>query len=87
VGPSCTRVDVPACHFHQLRHLFASHMAMAGASLLSIGRILGHRNSSTTEGCSHLSPAHLVQESERLRFEAPAGEVVAMVGNGERPTR
>lgn len=41
--------------FHDLRHDAASQMAMAGATLLEIGEVLGHRSTETTKRYSHLS--------------------------------
>jgi integrase len=85
---ACKRVGLRKIRFHDTRHLFASHMAMAGADLLTTSRILGHHSPTiTSEIYSHLSPSHLVKESDRLRFEAPEGEVLPLVGNGEKPTR
>ena len=34
--------------FHDLRHTFASHLAMAGVPLSSIGKLLGHRTPQMT---------------------------------------
>ena len=42
--------------FHSLRHSFASHLAIKGVPLLTVGRILGHATSKMTERYSHLSP-------------------------------
>ena len=39
---------------HDLRHSFASVSASSGASLLMIGRLLGHRDTATTAKYEHL---------------------------------
>ena len=39
---------------HDLRHSFASVVASAGGSLLMIGSLLGHKQSSTTKRYAHL---------------------------------
>ncbi len=43
-------------HIHDLRHAFASTAVAAGDSLFIIGKLLGHRQASTTERYSHLAP-------------------------------
>ncbi len=51
-----TRSDGNAEHvrIHDLRHSFASLTAASGASLLMIGKLLGHKNQSTTARYAHL---------------------------------
>src|SRR5690606_12517212 len=44
---------------HDLRHTFASLVAGDGASLLMIGKLLGHTQSKTTERYAHLVDAPL----------------------------
>lgn len=41
---------------HILRHTFCSHLAMAGASPITIQSLAGHENLETTMGYMHLSP-------------------------------
>jgi site-specific recombinase XerD len=41
-------------HLHDIRHAFASAAVAAGDSLYLVGKVLGHRNSSTTERYAHL---------------------------------
>jgi integrase len=50
---------------HLLRHTFASHLVMAGESLFTVGRLLGHRNTSTTARYSHLSDSHMQDAARR----------------------
>lgn len=45
--------------FHDLRHTTASYLAMDGASLLSISKVLGHQTTKMTERYSHLSTSHI----------------------------
>jgi integrase len=45
-------------HFHDLRHSCASYLAQAGASLLEIGEILGHKSQQTTARYAHLAKGH-----------------------------
>ena len=45
---------LPSLRIHDLRHAFASIAAMSGDSLLLIGKVLGHKQASTTERYAHL---------------------------------
>lgn len=67
---------------HDLRHSFASLSASGGASLLMIGKLLGHSNPATTARYSHLldDPLRRVSESVGNRVSAafkPAAERIA----------
>ena len=67
---------LPDLRIHDLRHGFASMAAMAGDSLFLIGKILGHRQSSTTERYAHLhdDPVRAVADRTARRIaEALAG--------------
>ena len=44
--------------FHDLRHTFASHLAMKGVSINTIRELLGHKSMEMTMRYSHLSPDH-----------------------------
>ncbi len=57
----CQRAGIKDFRFHDLRHTFASHLAMAGVPLHAIGQILGHKTPSMTARYSHLSPEFLKQ--------------------------
>jgi hypothetical protein len=54
-----------------LRHTFASHGVMSGASLYDVQRLLGHATAAMTQRYAHLSPDHLAGAVARLSF-APA---------------
>lgn len=45
-------------HFHDLRHTFASYLAMSGATLLEIADRLGHSSVDLVQRYAHLSPEH-----------------------------
>lgn len=55
--------------FHDLRHTFASHLAMAGVPLRTIAELLGHRTLTMTLRYAHLSPGHLQKAVEHLLLE------------------
>ncbi len=49
------RAQIANFHFHDLRHSFASALAVAGVPLQAVGEILGHRTSSMTQRYAHLN--------------------------------
>jgi integrase len=68
---------LPDLRLHDLRHAFASVAVAGGDSLFIVGKILGHRQSSTTERYSHLAPdpalAVATRTAERLADLMSAG--------------
>lgn len=53
------RAGIEGFRFHDLRHTFASHLAMRGQPLETIGTLLGHKDPKMTKRYAHLSPASL----------------------------
>lgn len=53
------RAGVENFTFHDLRHTFASHLAMAGVPLHTIGQLLGHKTPGMTMRYAHLTPGYL----------------------------
>lgn len=51
---------------HDLRHNFASHLAMSGVDLLTLRDLLGHSDTRMTSRYSHLAAAHLRRAVEKL---------------------
>ncbi len=51
--------DITNYRFHDLRHLCASIMAMAGVTQTEVMKILGHKSASMTMRYSHLFDAHV----------------------------
>lgn len=66
---------LPDLRIHDLRHAFASVAAMAGDSLLLIGKVLGHRQTRTTERYAHLhdDPVRAVADRTARRIADAMG--------------
>jgi site-specific recombinase XerD len=56
VGRAARRANVRE-RIHILRHTFCSHLAMKGATTISIKELAGHQQLTTTQRYMHLSPA------------------------------
>ena len=64
--PALSRAKIENLHWHDLRHTFASRLAMSGASLQTIKELLGHKSIAMTLRYAHLTPGHLREAVERL---------------------
>lgn len=51
---------------HDLRHTYASHAIMTGATLDMAGHLLGHRRPKTTEIYAHLDGQYLINAADRV---------------------
>ncbi len=60
------RAGIKDFTFHDLRHTFASWLAMKGVPLNTIGILLGHRTLTMTRRYSHLAPDYLTKVVELL---------------------
>jgi integrase len=60
------KAGIAPCRFHDLRHSFASYMAMSGASLRDLAEVLGHQKLQHTMAYSHLLPSHMASMVERM---------------------
>jgi integrase len=72
---------LPNVRLHDLRHSAASIAAARGASLLLIGRVLGHRQATTTERYSHLTADPVKATAELIGVH-----VAAALGLSEEAT-
>ena len=53
-------------HWHDLRHTFASRLAMAGVSIGAIQLALGHKSIAMTVRYSHFAPDYMMDAVEKL---------------------
>jgi integrase len=60
------KAGIAPCRFHDLRHTFASYMAMSGASLRDLAEVLGHQKLQHTMNYAHLMPSHTTAQVERM---------------------
>lgn len=60
------RAGVRPIRFHDLRHTFASHMAMAGIDMQTLRVLLGHSDFAMTMRYAHLHPSHLKGVTDTL---------------------
>ncbi len=64
---ACRKSDIRRVKCHILRHTFASHLIMAGASLKAIQELMGHADIQTTMRYTHLAPSSLRATIDLLR--------------------
>jgi len=66
--------------FHDLRHTFASRLAMEAVDLLAIKDLGGWKTLAMVQRYAHLSPAHRREAIERLVTRAKATEAAPAAG-------
>ncbi len=66
----CKLAGIGHCRIHDLRHTFASHLALAGTPLNTIRELLGHSTMTMTLRYAHLSPEVTAKAVEALNFGA-----------------
>ncbi len=64
------RSGIEKCRFHDLRHTFASRLVMAGVDMVTVQKLMGHKDITMTKRYSHLTPEHKKQAVERLNLGA-----------------
>ena len=56
---ACRRAGITDFRFHDLRHTYASHLAMRGVHIRALQELLGHKTLAMTQRYSHLAPEQL----------------------------
>ncbi len=56
---ACRKAGMPDLRFHDLRHTFASWLAMKGVDLYTIQHLTRHKSANMVKRYAHLSPEHL----------------------------
>jgi len=64
--PSLNAASIPDFRFHDLRHTFASRLAMDGVDLYTVQRAGGWKTQVMVQRYAHLSPDHMRAAVERL---------------------
>jgi site-specific recombinase XerD len=64
--PADSKANIKDFRWHDLRHTFASRLAMSGENLRTVQELMGHKTISMTMKYSHLSPSHLKDAVGRL---------------------
>ena len=58
--------DLNDVRVHDLRHTYASHTVMSGLDLYTVGRLLGHADTATTERYAHLADEHVRKAAGKI---------------------
>ncbi|TAN48691.1 MAG: site-specific integrase [Methylococcaceae bacterium] len=67
--------DIEGFHWHDLRHTFASYLAMSGATLAELAEAMGHKSLQMVFRYAHLCPRHQAGVVDRMaqKFLSQAG--------------
>jgi Phage integrase family len=63
--PKVNELGLEGVTWHTLRHTFASRLAMAGVSPVTIAALLRHSDITLVKRYAHLDPSHLKDEIEK----------------------
>src|SRR5580765_2584718 len=83
-GPAVTTVGIEWATWHDLRHTFASRLAMNGQNEGTIAALLRHSTTALVKRYAHLSPSHLKAAVEGV---AGFGKGSAAVRENQNPVR
>jgi len=56
---ACRKAGITDFRFHDLRHTYASHLAMRGVHIRALQELLGYKTLAMTQRYSHLAPEQL----------------------------
>jgi len=83
--PTLKRAGLEGLHFHDLRHTFGSRLAMAGAPIFTIQKLMGHKVLAMTMRYAHLTPGHLRAAVELLAGPGPKPWAVSLPEGASDP--
>ena len=75
---ACRKAGIADFRFYDLRHTYASHLAMRGVHIRALQELLGHKTLAMTQRYSHLAPEQL-QNAVKL-LDGVIGERWELVG-------
>lgn len=81
---SLIRAGIKDFRFHDLRHTFASHLAMKGCNLQTIQKLMGHKDFKMTLRYSHLSKSFLQEAVNSLNKSFENGTNMAQEVSTEK---
>jgi integrase len=82
---ACRKAGIREIGWHVLRHTFASHLVMRGASMKAVQELLGHSDIKTTMRYSHLSPEIRRDTVQMLNFYGNMTAKEGGEGESKRP--
>ena len=68
--PALTKAGIVNCHFHDLRHTFATRLVQSEVDLYNVQRRLGHKSPMMTQRYAHHYPEGLRDGAEILERRA-----------------
>src|SRR5262245_56320938 len=78
--PALQAAKIPDFRFHDLRHTFASRLAMEGVDLYTVRRAGGWKTQVMVQRYAHLSPDHMRAAVERLAKPSVEGSTGTKTG-------
>jgi integrase len=71
--PALERAGIADFHWHDLRHTFASRLAMRNVHQKAIKELMGHETLAMTDRYMHLSPVHLHEAANKFYAGGSSG--------------
>lgn len=84
--PALERAGIEDFHWYDLRHTFASRLAMQGVHQKAIKELMGHETLAMTDRYMHLSPVHLHEAANRFYAGGSSGGSRSGQKGGSRVT-